>query len=601
MSALVERREVPEAERWNAESIFPAPAAWDEAFEALEDDLADAGGYPGTLGASPEQLLAWLEYREEIERRFGRLRVYATMSYAVDAQDEAAAVRQDRVRSLAARLAEAIAFAEPELLAIPRETLEGWLSLPELSTYRHYFERLWRRAPHVRSPEVEELLSGVQDPFGTATSAHGVLANAELEFGDVHDGAGRPHPLTQGTVRTLEASRDRTLRQRAYQRYADAHLAAKKTMATLLAAGVKQNVLLARARRYGSALEAALAPENLPLSVFHNLIETFQANLPVWHRYWRAKRELLGLETFHPYDVHASLTDERGEVPFEQAVEWLTEAMAPLGRDYVAVLRQGALKERWVDRALNRGKRMGAFSTGAADTHPFIMMSYSGDVLAMSTLAHELGHSLHSYLSRRAQPFVYSRYSLFAAEVASNFNQAMLRHHLLQASPSRAFELEILEEAMANFYRYFFVMPTLARFELELHERVQRGEPLSADGLIALMAQLFAEGYGGEVVLDEPRVGITWAQFHTHLYSRFYVFQYATGISGAHALAEGVLSGEPGAAERYLGFLRAGGSSYPLDALRAAGVDLSSPAPVEATFRVLEGLVARLERLAGGA
>ena len=241
---------------------------------------------------------------------------------------------------------------------------------------------------------------------------------------------------------------------------------------------------------------------------------------------------------------------------------------------------------------------MGAFSTGVQGTHPFIMMSYSDDVSGMSTLAHELGHSMHSYLSWRSQPRVYSGYSLFAAEVASNFNQAMLRAHLRERfEGDRRMQLSIIEEAMANFYRYFFVMPTLARFEFEIHERTARGEALSADLLDGLMADLFAEGFGDEVAMDRERVGITWAQFHTHLYSRFYVYQYATGISGAHALARGILDGRPDATERYLDFLRAGGSKDPLEALLDAGVDLRSPTPVEETFDVLERLVERLEGL----
>ena len=260
-------------------------------------------------------------------------------------------------------------------------------------------------------------------------------------------------------------------------------------------------------------------------------------------------------------------------------------------------MQKGALEERWVDRSLNKGKRMGAFSIGSSpDTFPFIMMSYTPDVFGMSTLAHELGHSMHSYFSNKTQPFIYTRYSLFAAEVASNFNQAMLRNYLFKTLPEEHYQIALIEEAIANFYRYFLVMPTLARFELELHERGERGEALSAEDLIVLMSELFAEAYGDDVELDKERVGITWAQFHTHLYSRFYVFQYATGISGAHALAKAIIYEEEGATERYLEFLKAGGSKYPLDALKEAGVDLESPQAVEETFEVLAGLVDRLER-----
>jgi oligoendopeptidase F len=367
---------------------------------------------------------------------------------------------------------------------------------------------------------------------------------------------------------------------------------------------VKQDVFVARARRYGSSLEAALRPNFIPLEVFHSLIATFKANLPTWHRYWRIRKRALGLGELHVYDTKAPLTSAPLALPYQQAVEWICEGMAPLGEEYVAAMRRGLDEQRWVDVYPNRGKRAGAFSMGVPGTHPFIMMSYNDDIFGLSTLAHELGHSMHSYHTRGTQPFVYANYGLFLAEVASNFNQAIVREHLLKrvapsAPQGRDFEIAVIEEAMANFHRYFFIMPTLARFELEIHERVECGQALTADGMIALMADLFAEGYGPEVAQDRERVGSTWMQFSTHLYANFYVYQYATGISGAHALAEGVLAGQDGAAERYLGFLKAGSSAYPLDILRDAGVDMTTPAPVERTFAVLAGYVERLEALLG--
>jgi oligoendopeptidase F len=257
------------------------------------------------------------------------------------------------------------------------------------------------------------------------------------------------------------------------------------------------------------------------------------------------------------------------------------------------------LEQRWVDIYPNQGKRMGAFSSGVQGTYPFILMSYNDDMFSVSTLAHELGHSMHSYYTRHTQPPVYAGYSLFAAEVASNFNQALVRAHLLNTNSDPDFQIAVIEEAMSNFHRYFFLMPTLARFELHIHEQVERGEALTADGMIGLMADLFREGYGDEVELDAERVGITWGQFATHMYANFYVYQYATGISGAHALADGVLAGKPGAVEQYLSFLKAGSSLYPLDALKLAGVDLTTPAPIEQTFGVLAQLVDRLEQAIG--
>ena len=370
-------------------------------------------------------------------------------------------------------------------------------------------------------------------------------------------------------------------------------------MAACLATGVKQDVFMACARQYPSSLDAALDANHIPTSVFHRLIATFRANLPTWHRYWRLRRRALGYDTLHVYDIKVPLAATAMPVPYATAIDWISAGMKPLGDEYVGTMRDGLNEQRWVDIYPNKGKRMGAFSTGAQGTHPFILMSYSDDLLSMSTLAHELGHSMHSYYTWQTQPFVYTDYGIFVAEVASNFNQALVRDYLLRSNADRDFQIGVLEEAMSNFHRYFFIMPTLARFELEIHERVERGEGLTADGMIALMTDLFREGYGDEVAIDAARIGSTWCQFSTHLYANFYVYQYATGISAAHALAEQVLNNAPGAVGRYLGFLNSGSSKYPIDVLREAGVDMTSSAPVEAAFGVLARYVDQLEQLLG--
>jgi oligoendopeptidase F len=410
---------------------------------------------------------------------------------------------------------------------------------------------------------------------------------------------GQRYEIGQGSINALVTHADPAVRKSAWESYADAHLMLKNTMANCLAAEIKRNVFVTRARRYASSLEGALAPNYIPLEVFHNLIGTFQRNLPTWHRYWRLRRKALGGGPLHVYDIKAPLTASPLRVPYEQAVAWICDGMAPLGAEYVAAMRRGLDEQRWVDVYPNRGKRAGAFSMGTPGTHPFIMMSYNDDIFGLSTLAHELGHSMHSYYTRATQPYAYSFYGLFLAEVASNFNQALVRDHLLERLTGRDEQIALLEEAMANFHRYFFIMPTLARFELAVHERVERGEALTADWMIGHMADLFAEGYGDEVIVDRARVGSTWMQFSTHLYANFYVYQYATGISGAHALARGVLEERPGAVDAYLSFLKAGGSDFPLAILQRAGVDLASPQPVEETFAVLAGYVERLEKLVG--
>jgi len=306
----------------------------------------------------------------------------------------------------------------------------------------------------------------------------------------------------------------------------------------------------------------------------------------------------MGCAELHPYDLRAPLTRRSPVVPYEQSVDWICEGLAPLGQAYVATARQGLLQSHWVDVYPTKGKTAGAFSSGAPGTAPLILMSYTDDIESLSTLAHELGHSMHSYLTWQTQPIIYSDYSIFVAEVASNFSQAMVRDHLLGTLDDPAYQLALVEEALSNYYRYFFLMPTLARFELEAHTRIEQGDALSADGMSDLLADLFAEAYGGEVSHEREREGITWAAFSTHLYANFYVYQYTTGIAAARALCNRVISGAPGAVEAYLGFLRAGSSVYPLDALAGAGVDMSSPQPIQEAFDYLDSLVDRLAELA---
>ena len=595
-----ERSEIALKDTWDASSVFANDADWEAALGTVTARVDELAAFRGRLAEGPAVLADYLALAEELMRITGKVGVYARMFYAVNTADQVTQARADRAAMLFSRVSAAMAFGEPELLVIGEQRLSQWVGAePRLAHYAHHFERLARRADHVRSAEVEELLRQVGEPFNAAAATHGVLTNADLSFAPAQDGQGEPYEIAQGTINALITHADRELRRTAWKSYADAHLALRHAQASCLAAGVKQDVFVARARRYGSSLEAALTPNFIPLEVFHNLIATFKANLPTWHRYWALRKKALGLSELHVYDTKAPLTAAPVRVPYAQSVEWICDGMAPLGAEYVAAMRRGLTEQRWVDVYPNRGKRAGAFSMGVPGTHPFIMMSYNDDVFGLSTLAHELGHSMHSYYTRATQPFPYTNYGLFLAEVASNFNQALVRDHLLTRLTGRDEQIALIEEAMANFHRYFFIMPTLARFELQIHERVERGEALTADGMISLMAELFAEGYGSEVVLDRERVGSTWMQFSTHLYANFYVYQYATGISGAHALAQGVIEGRPGAAERYVGFLKAGSSAYPLDTLRAAGVDMATAEPVEQTFAVLASYVERLEALVG--
>jgi oligoendopeptidase F len=594
---LSTRQELDPRYTWDAASVFPTIEAWDAAFAEVEEAIPEIRKYAGHLGESASQLLAALQAVEALSRQAGLVAVYAGLAHEVDATDQAAAQRFDQARGLLARVGAAGAFVEPELLTLNRELLEQWMSwTPELAIYRHYFDNLFRRQAHLRSTEVEEVLGMVADPFSGSSTTFTMLTNADLKFKPATDSLGHAVQLSQGTYRGILNGADRQARRSAWEHYADRYLTFKNTLASNLSTSIRQNVFQMRVRDYESTLQMALFRDHIPVQVFHNLIETFRKHLPIWHRYWSVRRRLLGVETLHPYDIWAPLTGKPLSISYQQAVAWIGESLEPLGKDYVNTLRRGCLQERWIDLYPNVGKGPGAFSSGRPGTFPFIVMSYTDDVMSLGTLAHELGHSMHSYLSWQTQPFVYSSYTMFAAEVASNFHQAMLRAYLLENEPDVDLQIAVIEEAMSNFHRYFLVMPTLARFELEIHQRAERGQGLTADGMIDLLADLFAEGYGEHMHLDRQRVGIQWATF-PHLFADYYVFQYATGISGAHALANRVLAAEPGAPEDYLSFLRAGGSMYPMDALRMAGVDMTTPEPVEETFAVLGALIDRLEAL----
>ncbi|MCA9976860.1 MAG: oligoendopeptidase F [Anaerolineales bacterium] len=597
--ALPKRHEMPVAHTWDATAVYATDEAWETAVSQIPSLLQEIATYQGRLHEGPAILADLLDKMQAVYDEVGKIYIYATLFHEVDTADPEAAAKNDRARGLFGQTLATLAFMDPELLTIGFDTLRRWTAEePRLAAMTHYLNDLERQQAHVRSAEVEELLGMVMDPFRTGASVHGVLADADIRF-EPAQATARNEDLTvaQGTIGALLTHEDRGVRRTAWERYADGYLAYKNTMGTALAAGIKQDVFMARARRFGSSLESALAPSNIPVDVFHNTLETFRRHLPTWHRYWRVRRQALGYDKLHVYDVKAPLTAVKPNVPFAQAVDWIVAGMRPLGNDYVDTLRQGVLEQRWVDIYPNQGKRSGAFSTGVQGTHPYILMSYADDLFSMSTLAHELGHSLHSYYTWQNQPFLYARYSLFIAEVASNFNQALVRSYLLDHNDDPDFKIAVIEEAMSNFHRYFFIMPTLARFELAIHERVERGQALTAATMINLMADLFAEGFGEEVEMDRDRVGITWAQFPNHLYANFYVYQYTTGIAGAHALAADVLAQKPGAVTKYREFLKAGSSVYPIAALQAAGVDMTSPEPVEKTFAVLADYVDRLEKL----
>ncbi|MGE5221346.1 MAG: M3 family oligoendopeptidase, partial [Omnitrophica WOR_2 bacterium] len=411
---LPKRSEIPDRYKWNAESVFTDQQAWEAEFDRIVQSLSTLDKYRGHLGEGPAVLAAGFEAVEDIFCRTFKAAIYAHMSHEVDTQDMAATGMVGKVQGLIGQVMAASSFLDPELIAIGREKLRSWSKEEApLEKYAHYFDNLFRKQAHIRSPEVEEVVGLLADPFSSVGTTMGMLVNADFKHKPALTKDGQELPVSEGTIDLLLASEDREARRTAWENYSDTFLAYKNTLASNLATSIKQNVFKMRVRRHSSTLEASLFENNVPEEVFYNLIETYKKNLPTWHRYWRIRRKALGVEQLHPYDIWAPLTRENPELTFEESVDWISKGLQPMGEDYVSVLRKGCLEQRWVDVLPNQGKSGGAFSGGSQGTYPFILMSYDNTIFSLSTLAHELGHSMHSYLIWQNQPFVYSDYSLF--------------------------------------------------------------------------------------------------------------------------------------------------------------------------------------------
>jgi oligoendopeptidase F len=594
---LTKRAELPKEQTWSLETVFASQAEWRLALEQVRNSGTEIAAYKGRLSESGAVLFEALETANRLKLAARVMGLYPSLLSATEGNNPEYASMLGEAGAAGSVLAGASAFVKPELLSIPAEQLGALLQEePRLERYRHSLNILQQEKAHVRQLEVEVLLAQVQDPLGASYSTSNAATDADMKFAPVGE-----HTVSHTSVGELLSSTDANLRKGAWESYADGHLALQNTLAATLQGSVKAYVFNMRARGYNSSLEMSLSKNHIPVQVFTNLLEIFKANRPTWHRYWALRKKAMGgkLHTYDIpiYDSPAPLIASP-KMTFWEASETILKGMEPLGERYNTIMRRGLFEERWVDWGQNEGKGAGAFSSGAQGTHPFIFQSWSDDMYSMSTLAHELGHSMHSYLTRVTQPTVYAEYGLFVAEVASNFNQAMVRAHLLKNANSKDQKLAILEEAFSNFHRYLFVMPTLALLERELYERVERGGAISAPYLSERVNELFGEGYGGHVSIDAPRLGSAWMNFG-HLYAPFYVYQYATGIAAANALAKDVLLEGEGRAAKYVQFLSAGSSDYPLEVLKIAGIDMNSPEPVERGFEVLKSMVDELEALVG--
>ncbi|WP_440007159.1 oligoendopeptidase F [Halomicrococcus sp. SG-WS-1] len=586
MSSVPERSDVESQYKWDLESIYATDDDWEDAYEAVEDQLEDVEAYEGRATEDGETLLEVLQLSDELGREVEQVVSYARMRSDEDTSDQEYQALASRAQSLASRAQSATSFVEPEIQSLDRDELDRIVAETEgLEQYEHYLDDVMRMKEHTRSAEVENLLAELGEVTGASGEIYNLLSNADMEFPTVEDPDGEAVEITQSNFTNLLKRPDREFRRDVYEGYFDEWSEVRNSVGAAYKNSVKADVKLARARNYDTAREAAMDGPNVPVEVYDNLLDTVRDNLDKLHRHAELKRESLGVDELRMWDLYMPMTEsESPDLEYDQAAEYVTEAVAALGDDYQSRVAEG-IESRWIDVYETQDKQSGAYSGGAYDTQPFILMNYQDDIASMYTLAHELGHSLHSQLTSETQPYAYSSYEIFVAEVASTVNEALLTHHLLETVDDPEFRRHVLNEYLERFRSTLYRQTLFADFEHRAHRVVEDNEALTPDRLDDIYGDLKREFYEPAVVDD--RIEREWMRI-PHFYRAYYVYQYSTGISAAVALADQIIEeGEP-AAERYLEFLRSGSREYPLELLETAGVDMSSPEPIQRALDVYD-------------
>lgn len=588
------RSEVPLVHTWDLTPLFHDEDAWEEDFKALQADYLQVSSLRDKVGASAQELRAALEFEKSIDVRVERLSQYASLRVAEDSSNDASLSREARLDSLRVRIGEAFSFLGPEIQAIPDEAFDGYLSDEKLTEWVIRLKKLRRLKPHTLSASEERLLALGSSALRGHQETFSQLTNVDMKFGLVRDASGIERELTQSSFSSFLQQRDPNVRREAFHRFYAEFKDHQFTLASSLGSSIRADVFDSRARNYPSSINAALFADDVPLRVYDNLIATVRSRLAPLYDYFDLRRRVLGLPEIHHYDTYVPIVGEmQTKVDWEAAVDLVLAALTPLGAEYLAILGHGLREGRWSDRYENKGKRSGAFSYGTYTSPPYIMMNYKADVFSdVYTLAHEAGHSLHTWYANRTQSYQNAHYPIFLAEVASTFNEILLTEHLLATTTDERMRAYVLNRQIDDLRGTLFRQTMFAEFERATHAAEEAGEPLTLEGFKKVYRELLSAYFGPNFAID-PELELEGLRI-PHFYSAFYVYKYATGISAAVALARQVL--ETGDATRYLNFLRSGGSKFPIETLEEAGVDMSSPAPVEAALGLFER---RIEELAG--
>ena len=589
------RDQIPQEDTWALEDLYPSDESWEQALSALTARQAEAAAFAGKLGESGETLCAFLHLVEDVDGQSELLANYAMRKADQDTRNATYQAMVGKLMRVLTAVGAAFSFATPEIMAIPEEALEGFYkAAPALERYRRYLNNERRRREHTLSAAEERLLAAAGEMANAPETVFGAFLNADMRYPDAMDSEGKPHALSQSTFVPLEESGDRALRKSAYENLYNTLGGMRNTAAGLLDAQNKQQKFFATARKYGYAREAAMDRTNVPVSVYDNLIEAVHRNMDKMHRYVRLRKKLLGVDELHFYDVYTPLLkDEPAKIPFAQAKQTVYDALYPLGDGYRAILKEG-FENRWIDVYENQGKRGGAYSAGTK-VHPFVLLNYSGSLDSQFTLAHEMGHALHSYLSNKHQNQIDSDYVIFVAEVASTCNEALLMEYLLKKTTDKKERVFLINHFLDQFKGTIYRQTMFAEFEKFMGAAVDAGQTLTADMLCAEYARLCKLYYGEDMVVDD-QIAMEWARI-PHFYYNYYVFQYATGYSAAIALSRRILREGENAVKDYLGFLSGGCSKSPIDLLKGAGVDMTSPAPVNDALQLFGELLDEMESL----
>lgn len=592
---LPKRLEIPEEYKWKLSDIYSSNDLWEKDFIKVREMSKDLLKFKGTLSSSPDNLLNCLNLSFETSRLMEKVYVYAHMKSHEDTTDSLYQSLADRADSLSIEASSMGSFITPEILLIPDDVLNVFMNYEKLDFYRKYLTEITRMKPHVLSAPEEQLLAMAGELSQAPGTIYNMINNADIKFPSIKDEEGNEIQVTKGRYSSLLESADRRVRKDAFDALYSSYEKQKNTFASTLSSNVKANIFNSRARKYSSAREASLFEDNVPESVYDNLINTVRENIHIMHKYMSLRKKMLKLDELHMYDVYTSIvSDVNMKISYDDAVKTVEKSLEVLGDTYSRDLKAG-LTSGWIDVYENEGKRSGAYSWGCYDSHPFVLLNHNDTLDSMFTLAHEMGHAMHSFYSTTNQPYAYSHYKIFVAEVASTCNESLLMNYLLKNTNDKKKKLYLLNHYMESFRLTVYRQTMFAEFEKIIHEKAEAGESLTSEMLCSIYRDLNIKYHGPDMLVDEY-IDLEWARI-PHFYTSFYVYKYATGFSAATALSNQILEEGAPALERYLNFLKSGGSDYPLELLKAAGVDMTTAKPVNDALKVFEKLINEFESL----